>query len=157
MKYWNEEGKHQALYEKLNNLIPSEGEVPNAKGANRALEKLRVAANCYYDLYNNGLINRAAEFRRVFGFGGSVISKANFNHPLQAELDARMDEIILAAAAEQNLLSEMFSAEQVLALLKKQKFADWYNGQFENFITGEEGCMSEEEIVWSLKRLLLGK
>lgn len=103
MKYWNHAGKYQDLYEKLNDLIPSEGAVANPK-KNRALEKMRKAANCYYDLYNNGLCNRAAEFRSVFGFGGTLIPKARFNYPvLQDRLDERMDEIILAAAKEQGL------------------------------------------------------
>lgn len=103
MKYWNHAGKYQDLYEKLDALIPSEGAVANPK-KNRALEKMRKAANCYYDLYNNGLCNRAAEFRRVFGFGGTPIPKAHFNYPvLQDRLDERMDEIILAAAKEQGL------------------------------------------------------
>lgn len=103
MKYWNDAGKYQDLYEKLNDLIPSEGAVANPK-KNRALEKMRKAANCYYDLYNNGLCNRAAEFRSVFGFGGTPIPKARFNYPvLQERLDERMDEIILAAAKEQGL------------------------------------------------------
>lgn len=101
--YWNNKGKYMDLYEKLQHLIPSMGEVPEPR-KNRALEKLRRASNCYYDLFNNGLCNRAAEFRRVFGFGGTAIADGRYNHPvLESRLEARMDEIILAAALEQKV------------------------------------------------------
>mgnify|MGYP001057481999 CR=1 FL=1 len=91
------------LYEKLERLIPASGEVPEPR-KNRALEKLRKAANCYYDLFNNGLCNRAAEFRQVFGFGGTAIADHRYNHPvLEARLEACMDEIIVRAALEQKV------------------------------------------------------
>ncbi len=104
-RYWDGKGEHQALYDELNKRIPAMGSVEDSRGANRRLEKLRVAANCYYDLFNNGLGNRAAEFRRVFGFGGSVIAKNNFSATLHesVELERKMDEIILLAALEQGL------------------------------------------------------
>jgi hypothetical protein len=98
--YWNNAGKYEALYEKLNALIPSSGSVVEPK-KNKALEKMRKAANCYYDLFNNGLCNRAAEFRQVFGFGGTYIVKNGFKD--DAALEAKMDEIIFAAAKEQNI------------------------------------------------------
>jgi len=100
--YWNGNGAHQALYEKLNELIPAEGEVAEPR-KNRALEKLRKAANCYYDLFNNGLGNRAAEFRQVFGFGGTSIAKTREFY--SDRLERCMDEIILKAAHEQGLLT----------------------------------------------------
>lgn len=103
--YWNGNGKHQKVYEQLNELIPAMGEVPDAKGANRKLEKLRVAANCYYDLFNNGLGNRASQFRRVFGFGGKVIANCHFSRalPESQRLEDAMDKIIEEAASEQGV------------------------------------------------------
>lgn len=101
--YWDHTGKYQDLYElALEKLIPASGEVPEPK-KNKALEKLRRAANCYYDLFNNGLCNRAAEFRRVFGFGGKVIVDRNYRQslPESVRLEEMMDEIIMAAAIEQ--------------------------------------------------------
>ena len=65
-KYWNEEGFHQTIAEALQGLIPVIGEVPEGKTTNKALERFRRAQNCYYDLYNNGLINRAREFSTLF-------------------------------------------------------------------------------------------
>lgn len=100
--YWDGEGKYKALYEKLKALIPQSGEV-NEPWKNRKLEKLRRASNCYYDLFNNGLCNRAAEFRQVFGFGGTSIVKNHYADFATFGLERKMDEIILAAAKEQNL------------------------------------------------------
>lgn len=104
--YWGGKGKHQALYEEVNKLIPDAGEVPNPR-KNRALEKMRRAANCYYDLFNNGLCNRASEFRQVFGFGGTSIAEGRFKatDPKMIMLEQKMDNIILAAAKEQNIKS----------------------------------------------------
>lgn len=99
--YWSHQGTYQALYEKLAELIPAEGEVPDSKRKNRNLEKLRRASNCYYDLFNNGLCNRAAEFARVFGFSGKQIVRSRFYDI--SGLEVAMDEIILAAALEQGL------------------------------------------------------
>lgn len=99
--YWNNKGKHQALYNKVSLLIPAQGEVPDGRGSNRALEKLRKAANCYYDLFNNGLCNRAAEFRRVFGFSGTWIVRAHY--PYSEQLETAMDKIVLEAVEEQGV------------------------------------------------------
>ena len=98
--YWENNGKYQRLYTALNKLIPSENRVANPH-QNPALEKLRKAANCYYDLFNNGLCNRAAEFRRVFGFSGTWIARDGF--PDYEPLEKAMDGIILAAAKEQGV------------------------------------------------------
>ena len=67
--YWSHKGKYPATQEALAALVPAEGEVKDHEN-NPALEKFRIAANCYYDLYNNGLCNRWEEFEEVFGFVG---------------------------------------------------------------------------------------
>jgi hypothetical protein len=101
MKYWNNQGRYQAVYEALHKLIPAEGACPADKPA---LEKLRVAGNCYYDLYNNGLCNRASEFRRVFGFGGTSIAKGGYKDEAKmALIDAKIDKLIILAARENNI------------------------------------------------------
>lgn len=94
--YWNGEGKLQRTYAILVSRIPIEGEVIDKP----SLEKLRKAANCYYDLYNNGLCNRAAEFRQVFGFAGTALRGKS-----DKRLEDKMTEIILNAAIEQGLIS----------------------------------------------------
>lgn len=67
--YWCHKGKHEETIAALYKLVPAEGEVPDAD-TNPALEKFRIASNCYYDLYNNGLCNRWEEFEEVFSFAG---------------------------------------------------------------------------------------
>lgn len=68
--YWNGKGERQDLVEKMERLIPGSGKADKPK-----LERLRKAINCYYDLYNNGLYNRASEFRLVYG----ISIKRDFN------------------------------------------------------------------------------
>lgn len=101
--YWDGDGTYQWAYEQLNKLIPAEGSVHNV-AANPALERLREAANCYYDLYNNGLCNRARQFYAIFGFSGKKIT----NFPVggsywEQMLDRRMDLLIIAACMEQGI------------------------------------------------------
>lgn len=93
MTYWNDKGLYQEQADKLTQLIPSAGEVPDAKGSNKHLDAYRRAVNCYYDLYNNGLCNRAREFRSLFGITGSP-SEINM-------IENKMDQFILAAYKEQ--------------------------------------------------------
>jgi hypothetical protein len=97
-KYWGGKGRYQALYDKLSELIPDQGNIEGSP----ALEKLRRASNCYYDLFNNGLCNRAKEFRQVFGFAGTWIAKEGF--PYVKDLENKMDAFILAAAKEQRII-----------------------------------------------------
>lgn len=110
--YWNNRGKHQEFADDLRTLVPAEGEVPN-KRKNPALEKFRKASNCYYDLYNNGLFNRAHEFYHVFGIASGNYkylpgAHRMFMEELYIATEAKMDEIILAAMKEQavNLLRD---------------------------------------------------
>jgi len=96
--YWDNKGKYQRLYELLRNLIPDQG---TCSVDRPALEKLRKAGNCYYDLYNNGLCNHASEFRVVFGFSGRPIVAKNFNHhAMQTAVEKMIDGFIMAAAKE---------------------------------------------------------
>lgn len=52
--YWCERGRLQSLYERVWERVPDEGACPSSRPA---LERLRVAARAYYDLYNNGGCN----------------------------------------------------------------------------------------------------
>ncbi len=110
--YWNGKGTHKELADALRKLIPMSGPVPNAR-KNPKLEKYRKACNVYYDLFNNGLCNRAAEFRHVFGFSPKHLYTRWQNGHLRiqfqdeemnARMNATLDLIILAAAEEQGLL-----------------------------------------------------
>lgn len=86
--YWNHNGKLQSLYDEVSELIPVLGECPEDKPA---LERLREAANLYYDLYNNRLCNYEPEdFKAVFGCP----------HFMGEEIETILDSIIIDAALE---------------------------------------------------------
>lgn len=50
-----------ALYE----LIPAQGSVEFPRSKNKKLERFRVVSNIAYDVFNNGLGNRANQYTRV--------------------------------------------------------------------------------------------
>jgi hypothetical protein len=105
--YWNHNGKFNALAKDLQDLIPSEGPVVNPR-KNKKLEKYRKAVNCYYDLYNNGLCNRASQFTRVFGLRSSeyrYTRSYSYMECLYAEVEEVMDKIVYDAAIEQGLVA----------------------------------------------------
>ena len=97
--YWNHKGKYEAIAAEVQKLIPASGEC-----ATPALERCRQAINCYYDLYNNGLCNRAAEFRKVFGFSGVKFAKGFLDAEIEARIESRMSAFIIDAAMEAGLV-----------------------------------------------------
>jgi len=102
--YWNHNGKYNTLAAQLQELIPAEGAVVNPR-KNKKLEKFRKAVNCYYDLYNNGLINRASSFAKVFGIPARDykygLGRRGFMACLYIETEQVMDKIVYEAAVEQ--------------------------------------------------------
>ena len=110
MTYWESKGQYQNLVEELTKRLPPFDSVPNAKTSNKHLEKFRKAQNCYYDMYNNGLCNKAREFSIVFSIPGVPREiKQNYRYntlvckTTEELIEAKMDEIILAAAKEQGI------------------------------------------------------
>ena len=113
--YWEHRGRHQWMVDALNALVPPSGSVPN-KSRNRALETSRIASNAYYDLYNNGLWNRARSFSRVFGLrvneymvryvtrNGRPVRPAHPSNQMYRVTEQRMDDIVYAAAKEQGII-----------------------------------------------------
>lgn len=103
--YWNGKGKYQVASNRLRALLPDSGSVANPR-KNKALERFRKASNCYYDLYNNGLCNRAAEFRKVFGIAATKYrdSKGRFGIYLLEQVELAMNAIIEDAVKEQAAL-----------------------------------------------------
>ena len=103
--YWNSNGRYQIVQDLLAAKIPVEGPVQNTR-KNRALEKFRRASNCYYDLYNNGLCNRMAEFTYIFDLSARayrLYGKHGFDQLLYRRTEEKMDAIVYAAAVEQGL------------------------------------------------------
>ena len=46
------------------------------------------------------------------------------------------------------------TAEQILDMLMTQTFADFYKGDLDSFITGEEDAMSKEEIIREIQEMM---
>jgi len=105
--YWTGQGRYQAQADALEKLLPIFGEVEDGKGANKHLETFRRAVNCYYDVYNNGLCNRAREFSTLFKIAGVAkeINSRRANGMLsmdtQERIEDKMSLFILAAFQEQ--------------------------------------------------------
>jgi hypothetical protein len=104
--YWNSNGRFQAAADALQALIPSEGSVADTR-KNAKLERFRKAVNCYYDLYNNGLCNRAREFHTVFKVASSLYRNYGRHYSYSQQLyrltEEAMDVIIEDAALEQGI------------------------------------------------------
>lgn len=111
--YWDHSGTFQALYEELHKLLPQEGPVAHARGKNKRLEKMRVAANAYYDVYNNGGCNHGGLIRRIFNLkvgdyqyaGPGGLGRMFRWENAYRKTEPVMDTIILEAAVEQGLIS----------------------------------------------------
>lgn len=109
--YWNSTGKFQTFIEELQSLIPASGAVEYARSKNKCLERFRTASNAYYDLFNNGGMNRMNEIRRIFGlcqrdfYSGSSYKcrqRPDFDRAMRI-VEPVMDEIVLNAIVEQGL------------------------------------------------------
>ena len=113
--YWSGNGKHQAIIEKLQALVPAEGPVHNPY-KNKALEKFRKASNAYYRLYNDGdfnsgkgrmfgieYISRFSKREYYTGWNGRMESHHAWAQGLYDEVEIGMDRIIEAACKEQGI------------------------------------------------------
>lgn len=100
--YWHSSGTHQDKADKLQKLIPMSGSVSDPK-KNPKLERFRKAVNVYYDIFNNGGINKSRYVKPYFGvvlsdFGGTY----NVDYErIAPHLDKAMDKIVLEAYDEQ--------------------------------------------------------
>lgn len=107
--YWANTGRFQAQYDELAKLIPPTGKCLFPRSKNKKLEKLRAACNAYYDIFNNGGMNRASEIRYHFNVSMTLFRVRNgrgwsMHWDRIAEfVDPVMDRIILEAAAEQGI------------------------------------------------------
>lgn len=125
--YWNGCGRFQYQANQLQKLIPHSGSVRNPE--HTKLEKFRVASNCYYDLYNNGLGNRSKEFAKTFKIKLSRFRKYRFEFEpeLFQLLELKMDVIVFEAALEQNVsvkegLEHFFSKKQIFWQTKVERW-----------------------------------
>lgn len=107
--YWNHCGTFQTAIRELEKLIPDSGSVEKP-WRNVKLEQFRKASNYYYDLYNNGLMNRSRGFYRMFGVSVESFRRAGggtyFPEWACRQVEERLDDIIIAACAEQGIAVE---------------------------------------------------
>lgn len=103
--YWNGNGTHQSLADKLREFIPAEGPCSNKK-----VERFRKAANNYYDIFNNGGGNRGHGIGQMFP---GVMSHINEMHSFRSTpnwdmihqmVEPKMNEIILETAKKVGLV-----------------------------------------------------
>jgi hypothetical protein len=138
LTYWSGKGRYEKAGKALQKMIPASGSVDQPK-KNPRLEKFRKASNCYYDLYNNGLGNRAGEFSKVFGIRSSIYKyrDGRYGHSYERHMydlvEAEMSAIIAEAAAEQGI--DLETGES----LKPESKSAWYpTGKVgKSLVTGE--------------------
>lgn len=103
--YWSGNGRFQDLYDRLHELIPGRGSVKGSKNAK--LERLRKMANAYYDLFNNGGMNRQHAISSYFKIYRDDMIRACGPMKLNwicSKVDPVIEQAILEAAEEQGLV-----------------------------------------------------
>ena len=94
-------------------IFPDQGEVVDKKN-NPALEKFRKAQNVAYDIFNNGLGNKARQCKGALGFckrdlpleiysGGRCVMPARWDR-IEEMVEEAFTPIVMAAAKEQGLI-----------------------------------------------------
>jgi hypothetical protein len=106
-------GDLEIITDKLMELIPAQGACENARGKNKHLDKFRRATNVVYDIFNNGLCNRANQLRvldnnlRVHDL--PVHSRqANKWDIIEDRIGGHFRKIIIEAAKEQGFIDKRF-------------------------------------------------
>jgi hypothetical protein len=124
ISFWCNNSPLQELADKVGDLIPREGDIKGYR--NRKLERWRKAVNAYYDLYNNGLCNRAQSFSKLFKMAPSQHMsgwnwKCKYRYYTQADfrrigeiIEPKMEQMCIDAAIEQGIITE--KAAQLLSL-----------------------------------------
>lgn len=100
---WRGNSTHSKICDELSKKLPDKGRPDSYGRNNKALERFRKAQNAYYDLYNNGLFNKARSFSKVFGIKVSryVVGNGEFLPELYELVEVKMNSIIEDAAREQ--------------------------------------------------------
>lgn len=105
----------EQVYNVLDEMIPLEGSVRNVN-KNKALERFRKATNVVYDIFNNGLCNKAKSLR-VLGLkrydlpleeyrGGELLMRANWER-IREIVTPIYEQILLEAVKEQGIQCEL--------------------------------------------------
>jgi len=119
----------KAIDKLLWHRVPYSGEVHDATGANKKLERLRRASKLCYDLFNNGLCNRRGQFMSFFRSHLPKIGRIPKYHEnpsretwdrIERGLGAAMQDITLDAFKEQypDMYYTIFDTKSVAASVK---------------------------------------
>ena len=98
------------VIDQLFEFVPAQGrcEFPNSK--NKALDKFRRAQNAAYDLFNNGLGNKRALFKSIFGWSVGVRDTSYATKMQWSMWEDRVEEVLtpimLEAAKEQGVTND---------------------------------------------------
>ena len=113
---WGCTTETKQLAEKLTSLDiwPMDGEVADKKN-NPAMEKFRKAQNVVYDIFNNGLGNRAYQCRHALDgltkaelafeiyINGQICRPTNWDQ-IEEKVEKKFTPIVMAAAKEQGII-----------------------------------------------------
>ena len=109
--HWADTGFFNELRHALRDLIPWSGSVDQPR-KNRHLERFRKAENVVYDLYNNGLCNRASEASALFNISTSWYKiyrgeqyGRRYENSMYCVFELLYNMTLLMAAAEQKLIT----------------------------------------------------
>lgn len=115
---WGCTPEAKVLAEKLSNLdaFPLQGECELKYTKNRHLDRFRRAQNVVYDIFNNGLCNRAKEAKilglakrdlplDVYDYSGRFMYPANWDR-IEEMVEEKFTPFVMAAAKEQGLLND---------------------------------------------------
>jgi len=106
---WGLNSGFEKLNEALSELVPLQGKCDSPRSKNKNLERFRIASNLIYDLFNNALGNRRAEFRQFFGFmplPGNGEQYRIFGErwkQIEDKMEPILTEIMFKAAKEQGI------------------------------------------------------
>lgn len=112
--FWAHTHELCPLADKLNELVPNSGSVKNPR-KNPALERFRKASNAYYDVFNNGGINRGRSITHFFGPNVMDIFRQERRmqrapwrmwERIHADTEPAMARIVQEAAVEQGVAVE---------------------------------------------------
>ena len=106
---WGLNSGFEKLNEALSELVPLQGKCDFPRSKNKNLERFRIASNLIYDLFNNALGNRRAEFRQFFGFMPLPGNGAQYNifgkrwEEIEDLIEPILTDIMVKAAFEQKI------------------------------------------------------
>uniref|UniRef100_A0AAU8HY73 Uncharacterized protein n=1 Tax=Rhizobium phage LG08 TaxID=3129229 RepID=A0AAU8HY73_9CAUD len=109
VSFWNGNHKLSKVVHALDDLVDNKadfetGEIKGSK--NKHLNNFRKASNAYYDIFNNGGMNRARLINSIFGLSSSRVKtyvRCNMWDMLMDHCDPIVENLVKLAAEEQGI------------------------------------------------------